>query len=288
MTRKLPDVQLIGAQKAGTSTVADWLFDHGGFQRPKVMNGEPWYYSKEVHFFDMWSRFKQGVDFYAQRFENATTTSRTLDATPDTLPFPERVRSIYEEAGGGQENTVKFIVILRDPIARELSLYNHLAFDCRHLQQSERTEWHDQVLNKSDGSISSFEAFVQNQSLPALKRDMTGSGQSTRHSLYSRHLQKWFECFDRQQILVLSYNELCTNPKRLQERIRTFLGCQIPDIEFQRSNSNDSDLKLKRPPRNAKQALQSAFAAENEDLYRLLESCQGPTMEERPFPRFPE
>ena len=129
MATKLPTVQLIGAQKAGTSAIADWLFDHGGFERPEVMEGEPWYYSKEVHFFDIEERYCQGVDFYAQRFVNV---GRTMDATPDTFPFAERVRAIYEQAGGGQVDSVQFIVILRDPIARELSLYNHLAFDLRH------------------------------------------------------------------------------------------------------------------------------------------------------------
>jgi hypothetical protein len=284
MIKQLPTVQLIGAQKAGTSAIADWLFDHGGFERPQVMRGEPWFYSKEVHFFDSVERYQQGVDFYARRFLNA---SRTLDATPDTLPFAERVRSIYEQAGGGQVDTVKFIVILRDPIARELSLYNHLAFDCRHLKPEERTSWHDQVLNKSDASIISFEEFVQTRSIPALQQD-TGPGQSTRHSLYARHLRKWFDCFDRRQILILSYNELCTDPTRVQQRIHQFLGFQLPSIAFRRSNSNDNDFKIKGHPPKATQALQSVLAPENRELYRLLESCPGPLMEQRPFPRFPE
>lgn len=284
MIRQLPAVQLIGAQKAGTSAIADWLFDHGGFQRPIVMDGEPWYYSKEVHFFDLEARYQQGIDFYAQRFVN---NSRTLDATPDTLPFAERVRSVYEQAGGDQVDTVKFIVILRDPIARELSLYNHLAFDCRNLEHWDMTEWHHQVLNKSDSSILSFDEFVRRQSIPALQRS-TGPGQSTRHSLYALHLRKWFDCFDRQQILILSYDELCSNPKQLKERIQTFLGYPLSDTALQKSNANESIFKVKLPTPKAKEALQSVFAAQNEALYRLLESCPGPPMEERPFPRFPE
>ena len=104
----LPSVQLIGAQKAGTSAIADWLFEQGGFQRPRVFQGEPRYYSKEVHFFDIDSRFHQGLEFYAKRFQpppqnpkavsgqadeyfqkktNSIVPTRMMDATPDTLQF---------------------------------------------------------------------------------------------------------------------------------------------------------------------------------------------------------
>ena len=97
----LPVVQIIGAQKAGTSAIADWLFESGGFSRPLVFDGEPFYYSKEVHFFDDGARFHQGVDFYAKRFKGG----RTMDATPDTLPSAKRVLDTYEAAG--QAHSVK-------------------------------------------------------------------------------------------------------------------------------------------------------------------------------------
>ena len=290
---RLPSVQLIGAQKAGTSAIADWLFDEC-FCRPKVFEDEPWYYSKEVHFFDVDSRFNCGVDFYAKRFHHAKSTNEsdastilTMDATPDTFPFPERVKSIYQAAGGNQVNTVKIIVILRDPVARELSLYNHLVHDCRFLNSLELNNWHKQVLN-TDGSIMSFDEFVHNVSLPALGRNDAvdfGSGRSSRHGLYAVHLQKWFDNFDRTQILVLSYDELCNNPRRLQDRIRSFLGRPVAG-SLRRSNSNDSLHKVGMPSDDAKQALLLVLEPHNERLYQLLKDYPGPTMEQTPFPHF--
>ena len=90
---QLPSVQLIGAQKAGTSAVADWLFGEGGFCRPRVFEDEPHYYSKEVHFFDSERRYNQGVQFYAKRFcfdaekMGGEEEHLAMDATPDTLAF---------------------------------------------------------------------------------------------------------------------------------------------------------------------------------------------------------
>ena len=296
VTIRLPPVQLIGAQKAGTSAIADWLFEEGSFCRPRVFDEEPWYYSKEVHFFDIDSRFNGGVEFYSKRFQHASTsdesvssTKLTMDATPDTFAFPERVRSIYETAGGNQVNAVKIIVILRDPVDRELSLYNHLAHDCRFLDKSELNKWHKQALSNIDGSsIMSFDEFVHNVSIPALDRKDTedfGSGRSSRHGLYAVHLQKWFDNFDRKQILVLSYDELCSNPQRLQQRIQSFLGVRIGG-NLQRANSNDNNHKVDKPSDEAKRALLSVLESHNERLYQLLKDYPGPPMEQTPFPHF--
>ncbi|KAL7465911.1 hypothetical protein ACHAXS_006214 [Conticribra weissflogii] len=277
----LPTVQLIGAQKAGTSAIADWLFE-GGFTRPALFKGDPWYYSKEVHFFDLWHRYRNGPEFYAARFPQ-DNSSLSMDATPDTLQFANRVYDTYKSAGSDQLTRVKIIVILREPVSRELSLYNHLSFDCRNLDKSERNEWHDQVLAAND-RILSFDEFVSERSIPALRSD-TGPGQSTRHGFYAKHLKNWFELFDRNQILVLSYQELQRDPKKIEERIEQFLGLHIPG-HIKWANSNESDQKLTQPSERARSALQSIFSFENEKLYSLLESNPGPPMEERPFPRF--
>jgi Sulfotransferase domain len=277
-TDPLPKVLLVGAQKAGTSAIADWLFE-GGFQRPQVFEDEPDYYSKEVHFFDVEHRYQQGLHFYAQRFPNG----EGMDATPDTLPLADRVYHIYQAAGGDQAQTVKILVILREPVSRELSLYNHLAYDCRHLPASQRTSWHDHVLDK-DGKIMSFDDYVRETSLPALART-SGPGQSTRHGLYARHFQKWLDHFDRSQILVLSYDELVHHPKALQDRIQRFLGRVIPGALL-RANSNDNPDKVRLPSCEARDALLEVFLPENEKLYQLLESHPGPPMEQSPFPPF--
>jgi len=283
---RLPTVQLIGAQKSGTSAVADWLYEEGGFRRPQVFDGEPWYYSKEVHFFDSEWRYEEGLEFYAKRFQTCGSNDLgcTMDATPDTLQFADRVRLTYDTAGGDQASTVKIIVILREPVSRELSLYNHLAFDCRRLKAPERNAWHSQA-TREDGSIMSFDEFVREVSIPALGRE-TGPGRSTRHGLYATHLRKWFELFDRKQILVLSYDELQHHPRKLQERIQTFLGLELPGSTLSRSNSNDCEYKVRLPSDEAKTTLLGIFGPLNEDLYQLLESNPGPSMEQRPFPRF--
>lgn len=282
---RLPTVQIIGAQKAGTSAVANWLFE-GGYSHPLIFDEEPWYYSKEAHFFDIDWNYNLGLEYYASRFRDDELPA--LDATPDTLAFARRVRDTYELAGDDQVINLKIIVILRDPVLRELSLYNHLAYSCRNLDQSELTDWHKQVA-RPDGTIMTFDEFVRDVTMPALATNEIqdlGKGRSSRHGLYANHLREWFRLFNRDQILVLSYDELCTAPERVQDRIQRFLRRSIAGNLQQEINSNDSQEKVLTPSTEARQCIESIMKPHNERLYQLLEENPGPSMEQRPFPRF--
>jgi len=66
-TPRLPDILLIGAQKAGSSALANWLFDYG-ICPARVFDQEPKFYRKEVHYFGNEERYAEGVEFYTHRF----------------------------------------------------------------------------------------------------------------------------------------------------------------------------------------------------------------------------
>ena len=271
---QLPSVLLIGAQKSWTSAIAGWLF-RGGLRRPRVFAGEPKYFLKEVHFFDIHDRFEKGVEFYGNRFKDVSGSA--LDATPDTFQHADRVKSIYESAGGNQSETVKLIVILRDPVARELSMYNHMSFEYRKARPPQPTEWYYEVARK-DGSILSFDEFVETVTMRTLN---VGNCDG----LYAMHLQKWFHHFSRQQILVLSYDEFSRDEQKVRERIQGFLGYTIPG-RIKMENEQENPQKVRRPSAKIREKLRNIFTPQNEELYQLLDDMPGPPMEERPFPRF--
>ena len=121
----LPNILLVGAQKAGTSAVASWLFDNGIC---RSLNG------KEVHFFDHKEKYKLGSDYYIKQFQHCNKGGLSMDATPNTLIFPEKVYKTYNEVYNASSSTpsheqsqqLKIIVTLREPISRQLSRYNHM------------------------------------------------------------------------------------------------------------------------------------------------------------------
>ena len=109
----IPNLLLIGAQKAGTTSLAQWMFDSGDVCSAKVFPNEPDFYNKETHFFNEQKRYEQGIEFYAKRFEHCSKgnwkwwqlfqpgskkkSSYIMDATPNTLLHAKKVHGIYNQ-----------------------------------------------------------------------------------------------------------------------------------------------------------------------------------------------
>ena len=103
---------------------------------------------------------------------------------------------------------------------------------------------------------------------------------------YDVHLQEWFRLFSRDQILLLSHDELVRDPQQVQNRIQSFLGMRI------RGNipiSNKVEKKHKEAQRmslEAKLKLTSMMEQNIRRFYEIIDANPGPPMEQRPFPNF--
>ena len=93
--------------------------------------------------------------------------------------------------------------------------------------------------------------------------------------------------FKRDQILILSYDELQENPEIFQWRIQKFLGAEFPGALL-RSNTSNTKGKPKKSeaPHVARKIIEAFFRKKNEELYRLLNSNPGSWMEQHPFSHF--
>ena len=205
-----------------------------------------------------------------------------MDATPNTLAFAERVRLAYDAAGGDQAKQVKIILTLRDPVARELAYYHQLVDEFTNNPNSK--EWFG-IVSKVHGednvqSVMTFTDFLQNITLPALNDKKASRGALSRMGLYAEELELWMKLFSRKQILILHYDELMLDPKMVVSRVKKFLGVDLsshPEVQAHgepQIDCSDQDL------------LQAVYDSKNEALYELLDSTQGPEMEQRPFPHF--
>jgi hypothetical protein len=104
---RLPDFLVLGVPKAGTTTLARWLADHPGCFVPP---------EKELDFFNL--EWHTGLDAYAARFTGAPTNVLIGEATPGYLLDPGWIGRIAVTLPDA-----RFVVILREPIARAFS--NH-------------------------------------------------------------------------------------------------------------------------------------------------------------------
>lgn len=247
--------------------------------------------TKQVQFFDNSARYDKGIDFYAKRYAHCIDEGVGLlrmDATPNTIEHPHRVHEIYTQSAAGDViSSLKIMLIVREPIDRELSLYNHKVFNFKEAEAKEKRgwvngTWYRDVVHKSDGSVKTFTEYCG-----FVKEYMTYGAPTYTISRYVDHLKKWASLFDRKQILVLSYDELQNDPSKVQQRVEQFLGSKF-DGTLARTNDSGSASKVKEIPESAVKILQPVFQELNLELYDWLNKNPGPDMEQSPFPHFVE
>jgi hypothetical protein len=242
-----PSMYLVGAQKASTTALFQLLRTSSGICGAKARPGSfPAASYKEVHFFDNDGVPWEGADgaranasLYTRLFRREECASRRfLDATPQyqySWHAPMRMRLFVPETWRPR---VRMITILREPLSRDLSSYNHRVDE--NLQRSNWTlGWYDGLVPVQKFCL----APTVHRGRPRLPRyedevrceaerwngclESAGVGRPLREQyehcmatgryhgsivrgVYAMHLARWTRYFSRQQILVLQYTRSCT------------------------------------------------------------------------------
>jgi sulfotransferase family protein len=208
--RGLPSAVIIGAQKSGTTSLFNYLAQHPDVLPPL---------GKEIHYFDF--HYDRGPKWYRGRFPYAHRLrhgSLTLDASPYYLVHPlvpQRVAQLLPE--------VKLVALLRNPVDRALSHYQHevragrepLAFTEAIDKESERLAGEEERL-RDDPHYYSFNHHRYSY---------------TRRGLYLDQLQRWVQHFPRTQLLVLQSEWLFRDPVAASARVHDFLGLRSHRLE---------------------------------------------------------
>ena len=256
----------------------DTLLSNNGVCHAQTFPGEPDYYNKEVHFFDL--RYNKGIEFYAKRFEKCHHQNKrfVIDATPNYLNQARRVYKTYtdKKAQISVIKSLKLICILREPISRELSWYNDKVD--KFYNQGIKDDWVLDVVH-GNSTIKTFDEYSD-----GLAKEIRSFPQGA-FGLYIDHLKEWVKWFDRKKLLILSFDELHQDPSMVIQRIEEFLGTNLTG-SFPHDNANENPLKVKEVPLHAKEVLGPLFKDKNEELYKFIRDHPGPPMEQNPFPQF--
>lgn len=178
--RQLPGFVIIGAQKAGTSTLYNLLIRH-----PQVGGAD----RKEVHYFD--TNYNRGDRWYQSRFPIKTVRYRISgEASPYYLYHPHaarRLRLLIPE--------VRLIVLLRNPVDRAYSHYQH---NRRHGR--EPLPFEEAVAREPERIGGERERMVQDPSYSSFSHQHFSY---VDRGHYHRQLAVFLEYFERDQLLVL-------------------------------------------------------------------------------------
>lgn len=218
--RVLPDFLIIGAQKCGTSSLYTYLTRH-----PAILPAIPAPLAKEVHFFDL--NHGKGPAWYRSHFptrHHVETASRRLgvralagEATPYYLfhpRAPELIAATLPE--------VKLIVMLRDPVKRAYSHYQHevaLGF--------ERLPFEEALEREDDRLAGEAERMLEDPTYNSFNHQHYSYLARGR---YAEQLEVWYSLFPRERILVLRSEDFFADPDACFRRVLRFLG--LPEISL--------------------------------------------------------
>ncbi len=242
---RLPQFLGIGAQKAGTTTLHDWLTQHPQIFLPA---------QKELHYFSL--HFDAGLPWYAEHFAAAGPAQRCGEITPYYLfhpQAPQRIRALLPQ--------VRLIVLLRDPVERALSQYFHarrLGLETLPLKQAlaaeaERLAGAEWVLRAPGGR------HLSHQEHSYLER-----------SRYEQQLARYQALFGAEQLLVRSSTALFSGSEQLWRELLAFLELDawaLPALP--RRNAGAAEAAAVEP------ALRQQLREQLQPTYAAMQACYG-------------
>jgi len=220
--RALPDFLVIGAMKAGSTALYDYIIQH-----PQVVPP----FKKELHYFDR--HLHRGETWYRSRFplqRNVRPPRITGESSPTYLPLPHAPRLIHALVPDA-----RLVAVLRNPTQRAISHYFH--------QVAKRTETRPILQAMRD------EPAVIAPHLERMARDERyfhweyANASYLHHGYYVDHLARYHEHFGRDRLLVVTSDELADDTTATMRRVYAFLGVDADFVTPNRSPRNVGDNK---------------------------------------------
>lgn len=168
--------------------------------------------SKEIHFFS--KHYDRGASWYEAHFRACRATQRVGEFSPTYLYDPNAAKRLYD-----YDASLQLIVCLREPVARTISAYRYAI-----------------QIGALPPTISLTEVLNQ---YPAYAN----------HSRYAGQLQRYFQYFSRQQILILFYEDIAASPYALLDATYAFIGVDRqfrPAMAERRVNASRGALRSSR------------------------------------------
>lgn len=188
----LPNFLIVGTQKAGTTSLWNYLRQHPDVFMPEV---------KEVNFFKSSARnYDCGLEWYESFFDGHSGEKAVGEASPRYMMYEEVPARIAK-----MDSTVRLIFILRNPVDRAYSHY-----------------WH----SVRDGyETLSFEEAIEQENFRIEKSEFAMRAYSyVTRGFYYQQILSFLECFPLESMLFLLFWDLVHSRQELLQETHRFLG----------------------------------------------------------------
>lgn len=214
----IPNFLIIGAAKAGTTSLYNWLNQHPQIYMTPIketnffaFEGEDISYPQGTISESYLAGFKTSYDSYIEQFQGVSTEIAIGDASPSYLYHSNASKRIQSYLPN-----VKIIAILRDPVDRAYSQFLHHI-----LADFENCSDFSEALKEEKNRINNhwWWGFFY-----------------TEGGFYYTQLTRYFDLFDPAQIRIFLYEDLINNRPEFLRNIFNFLNVDetfIPETSIQ-------------------------------------------------------
>lgn len=248
--RMLPDFLIVGAQRAGTTSMYNYLAQHPDVGRVRL--------SKGVHYFDTnptapLSWYQSHFPLDPKKIPFKTKPKHVGEGAPYYMFHPKAAERIDAALPG-----VKLIAILRDPIERAHSQWAHET--ARGFEQLPFEE----ALHKEEERLAGEEERLRDEpdgySYAHQHQSYVARGQ------YAQQIERLWDRFGRDRVLVIPAPRMFAEPADVYAETLAFLGLSPFEATYEVHNARSYS---KIEP-HVEQWLDEKFAASNDRLVEML------------------
>jgi Sulfotransferase domain len=206
--RQLPSVVIAGVQKGGTTQLFAYLIKH-----PQLLPGS----YKEINYFSTYP--DRSVSWYRSQFPLRSHVTKVnghvLEASPSymctTAAIP-RMHAALPDA--------RIIVVLRNPVARAFSGYQHAKTrrrDSRSFVRAVEAELRKPAWRPELGQL--------------LRPDVANMRRYIERGYYALQIDRILNCYPRDQVLILDSADLFANTSATCRRVFEFIGVEPFEVQ---------------------------------------------------------
>lgn len=227
--RALPNFYVVGTQRGGTTSLFIYLLAHELVHGPRRAKG--------VHYYD--TNFHESVAWFRANFPRQSLLQAQEDehgvapAVGEGAPYylygprmAKRIHSVTPHA--------RIIAVLREPLDRAISHHNHeVKRDNETLELEEAFAAEE---GRLAGELDKMMADPSYISQPHIHHAYIGRGK------YAEQLERYFDLFGRDNVLVLDSAALSENPEQTVRQATDFLGLPpMSGVDYPLYNKREYD-----------------------------------------------
>jgi hypothetical protein len=254
--RVLPDFVIIGAQKAGSTSLYRYLATQPGIRLSS---------KKEVHYFDL--NYERGEGLYLRHFPLAPgarlrrAASNDVPVVGEATPYylfhplaPERMAKTLPHA--------KLIAVLRNPVDRAYSHYQH------QLRKGRETLGFRDALQAEVDRLAGEERRLACE--PGYRSENHRHFSYLARGRYAEQLERWYRSFPREQVLVVESEELGHQRRTVLDKVLKFIGAPNSRMDKLEAEGEYNQGSYAAMDDGTRDWLRAYFAPHNERLFALL------------------